>query len=105
MSSNVSRQTSMAIKSHVSAQLFPLTWIYLNIHFLDSDYLYPDDERAANPATFKFLEMARAWKKSGGDAVSKPTAEPKTEPEQSKDEDEDADADADADSAQSSSEE
>lgn len=41
-------------------------WSYI---FVDSDYLYPDDERAANPATFKFLEMARAWKKSGGDAL------------------------------------
>ena len=29
---------------------------------LDWDMVFPDDEREANPASFKFLEMAHKWK-------------------------------------------
>ena len=32
-----------------------------DIH-LDWDMVFPDDEREANPASFKFLEMAHKWK-------------------------------------------
>ena len=38
-------------------------------NFVDWDMAFPDDEREANPASFKFLEMAHKWKRaqaSGG---------------------------------------
>ena len=28
----------------------------------DHDYIFPDDERESNPSTFRFLQMAHAWK-------------------------------------------
>ena len=30
--------------------------------YVDWDMVFPDDEREANPASFKFLEMAHKWK-------------------------------------------
>ncbi|KAH9931196.1 TPR-like protein [Amylocystis lapponica] len=38
----------------------------------DYDLIFADDERESNPTTFKFLQMARAWKagKAGGDSSS-----------------------------------
>ena len=35
------------------------------------DYVFADDEREANPTSFKFLQMAHAWKakKEGGSSV------------------------------------
>lgn len=39
----------------------------------DWDIVFPDDEREANPASFKFLEMAHKWKRmqaSGAGASS-----------------------------------
>jgi len=60
---------------------------------VDWDILFADDEREANPATFKFIQNALAWRsKEGG--VSKPgmlaglLAE-----EESSDEEKDADGD------------
>lgn len=42
----------------------------LLISLLDWDMIFADDEREANPTTFKFLQMAHEWsqrnKKSGG---------------------------------------
>lgn len=35
---------------------------------IDWDMAFPDDEREANPASFKFLEMAHKWKSAGGGA-------------------------------------
>lgn len=32
----------------------------------DYDYIFADDERESNPTSFKFLQMAHAWKASGG---------------------------------------
>jgi crooked neck len=39
---------------------------------LDYDYIFADDEREANPTSFKFLQMAHAWaaSKKAGDAGS-----------------------------------
>ena len=36
----------------------------------DYDYIFADDEREANPTSFKFLQMAHAWaaSKKAGDA-------------------------------------
>lgn len=38
--------------------------------FKDWDMVFADDERESNPTTFKFLQMAHAWKakKAGGGA-------------------------------------
>ena len=42
----------------------------------DYDYIFPDDEREANPTSFKFLQTAHAWAaarkagEAGGDAGS-----------------------------------
>jgi crooked neck len=40
---------------------------------IDWDMVFADDERESNPTSFKFLQMAHAWKnaqaKSGGTAV------------------------------------
>ena len=38
----------------------------------DYDYIFADDEREANPTSFKFLQMAHAWaaSKKAGDAGS-----------------------------------
>ncbi|KAF8623371.1 hypothetical protein AX17_007448 [Amanita inopinata Kibby_2008] len=68
----------------------------------DWDLVFPDDEREANPASFKFLQMAQAWnraQKSGAGgasllsglvaSASKPKQEPKRERK-------DADASSDA---------
>jgi len=45
-------------------------------HVEDYDYIFADDEREANPTSFKFLQMAHAWAASrkaaggaGNDAV------------------------------------
>lgn len=32
----------------------------------DYDLIFADDERESNPTSFKFLQMARAWKNSQG---------------------------------------
>lgn len=32
--------------------------------FLDWDFVFPDDEREANPTSFKFMQMAHAWKQA-----------------------------------------
>lgn len=53
--------------------------------------VFPDDEREANPASFKFLEMAHKWKRmqatGGGGRLSAPLAPARTitepEPEES----------------------
>jgi uncharacterized membrane protein len=40
-----------------------------NCAVADYDYIFADDEREANPTSFKFLQMAHAWaasKKAGG---------------------------------------
>lgn len=44
----------------------------------DWDMVFPDDEREANPASFKFLEMAHKWKRmqQSGDGNSKPLSLP-----------------------------
>ena len=36
----------------------------------DWDLVFPDDEREANPTSFKFLQMAQAWaaQKNGGNS-------------------------------------
>lgn len=31
--------------------------------------VFADDERESNPTTFKFLQMAHAWKKTGNTAL------------------------------------
>ena len=35
----------------------------------DYDYIFADDERESNPTSFKFLQMAHAWKSSGGSGL------------------------------------
>jgi len=37
------------------------------------DYIFPDDERDANPTSFKFLQMAHAWKMAQAKAAAGPT--------------------------------
>ena len=37
---------------------------------IDWDMVFPDDEREANPASFKFLEMAHKWKRMQQTAAS-----------------------------------
>jgi len=36
------------------------------------DYIFPDDERDANPTSFKFLQMAHAWKIAQAKAAAGP---------------------------------
>lgn len=45
---------------------------YFNCGAADYDYIFADDEREANPTSFKFLQMAHAWaaSKKAGDAGS-----------------------------------
>ena len=41
----------------------------INSSCADYDYIFADDEREANPTSYKFLQMAHAWaaaKKAGG---------------------------------------
>ena len=75
----------------------------------DWDMVFPDDEREANPASFKFLEMAHKWKRAqatgGANAntllASKPAAPP---PVPSKPAIADDDNDDDSDMASSNEE-
>jgi crooked neck len=36
--------------------------------FADYDYIFADDEKENNPMSFKFLQNAHAWAKTGGKA-------------------------------------
>jgi crooked neck len=52
---------------------FPFILLVLNINQSDWDLVFADDERESNPTTFKFLQMAHAWRqhqaasKAGGE--------------------------------------
>jgi crooked neck len=52
--------------------MFPYVLCYekkINYSCADYDYIFADDEREANPTSYKFLQMAHAWaaaKKVGG---------------------------------------
>lgn len=52
--------------------MFPYVLFYekkINYSCADYDYIFADDEREANPTSYKFLQMAHAWaaaKKAGG---------------------------------------
>lgn len=43
---------------------------------LDWDIVFADDERESNPTSFKFLQMAHAWKASQGKAGAGSSAAP-----------------------------
>lgn len=58
--------------------LLYISHINLLIHLnLDWDMVFADDERESNPTSFKFLQMAHAWKKKqaagGAGAAEKPS--------------------------------
>src|ERR1700689_1357913 len=63
---------------------------------LDWDILFADDEREANPATFKFIQNALAWRnKDGGGQKGGMLAELLAQEEESDEEDADGEEDED----------
>ena len=51
-----------------------LTRCTFSEHTTDWDIVFADDERESNPTSFKFLQMAHAWKAAQAKSGSGPTA-------------------------------
>jgi crooked neck len=63
----------------------------------DWDILFADDEREANPATFKFIQNALAWRSKGSGGQRGGMLAELLAQEEESDEDEDGDGDGDGD--------
>lgn len=71
---HVDQETGQMVEGLCS--MFPPIIHYLTIS-TDWEMVFADDEREANPTSFKFLQMAHAWKNAqsaGGGALSGFTA-------------------------------
>lgn len=88
----------------------------INPHLTDYVLVFADDEKESNPSTFKFLQMAHAWKQAAGGGGASAFANFSTsddnsrspspsEDEESDEEGDDDKRDADEDSMDSSGEE
>jgi crooked neck len=120
----VDEETGQLVEgTHIRPSLSCLEWPKLNSTAADYDYIFADDEREANPTSFKFLQMAHAWAASrkageaggvagsgggGGGALSRfataqEDAEKDSRPESGGGMDEDEDEDEDVASVASSS--
>jgi crooked neck len=68
--------------------------------------LFADDEREANPTSFKFLQMAHAWKNkqatTGGSSLLTGFTAPAPARDENQEDDEDEDEEGDASSVASS---
>ncbi len=42
----------------------PYTWSSIYRCLLEHVFIFPDDEKESNPTSFKFLQMAHAWKEA-----------------------------------------
>lgn len=83
---HVDKETGQVVEGRHSESLRPV-FARLKLS-LDWELVFADDERESNPTSFKFLQMAHAWKnmqakKTGGSALlsgfSAPSAESETE--------------------------
>jgi len=70
-------------------------------YFTDWDFVFADDERDANPTSFKFLQMAHAWKAAQKGGAGAPSVLLGFMSASGTDEEKDADADASSEVASS----
>jgi crooked neck len=49
---------------HFTCSPLFLTLIFCSSFFSDWDLVFADDERESNPTSFKFMQMAHAWKQA-----------------------------------------